>query len=151
MSQSQLKFKINQPHVVAENFDDEVIAINLDTGRYYSIGQSGATVWTLVSSGATFSEVMAEVRARYIGEPTVMEQAVQQFVAELQRVQLIVTQSNGSGSIPPCFSEQASTPPEKISFDPPILSEYSDMQDLLLLDPIHDVDDTGWPKQKTGK
>lgn len=149
MSQSQLKFKINQPHVVAENFDDEVIAINLDTGRYYSIGQSGATVWTLVSSGATFSEVMAEVRARYLGEPAMMEQAVEQFVAELQRTQLIVAQSNGVNAAFPNLSKPTTIPPEKNLFNPPILCEYSDMQDLLLLDPIHDVDETGWPKRKT--
>jgi len=149
MSQSQLKFKINQPHVVAENFDDEVIAINLDTGRYYSIGQSGATVWTLVSSGATFSEVMAEVRARYLGEPAMMEQAVEQFVAELQRTQLIVAQSNGVNATFPTLSKPTTIPPEKNLFNPPTLCEYSDMQDLLLLDPIHDVDETGWPKRKT--
>jgi hypothetical protein len=27
-----------------------------------------------------------------------------------------------------------------------LLNKYSDMQELLLLDPIHDVDDAGWPK-----
>ena len=27
----------------------------------------------------------------------------------------------------------------------PKLATYSDLQDLLLLDPIHDVDETGWP------
>ena len=31
----------------------------------------------------------------------------------------------------------------------PVLNKYSDMQDLLLLDPIHDVDEeAGWPTNK---
>ena len=30
----------------------------------------------------------------------------------------------------------------------PVLSIYTDMQDLLLLDPIHDVDQAGWPTRK---
>jgi hypothetical protein len=30
-------------------------------------------------------------------------------------------------------------------FHAPVLQVYSDMQDLLLLDPIHEVDATGWP------
>jgi hypothetical protein len=34
----------------------------------------------------------------------------------------------------------------KPSFNPPLLNKYSDMQELLLLDPIHDVDEAGWPK-----
>ena len=32
------------------------------------------------------------------------------------------------------------------AFEAPVLSKYTDMQELLLLDPIHDVDDMGWPK-----
>ena len=34
----------------------------------------------------------------------------------------------------------------KIPFEEPKLEKYSDMEDLLLLDPIHDVEDEGWPK-----
>jgi len=149
MPQTHLKFKINHPHVVAECFDDEVVAINLDTGSYYSIGKSGFTIWALISTGATLHEIMAEVNQRYSGEPPVIEQAVQQFVNELQQAQLIVAQANGANVVPPRASTQASPLSEKVGFDPPILSEYSDMQDLLLLDPIHEVDDTGWPQKQT--
>ena len=39
--------------------------------------------------------------------------------------------------------------PSKVEFEKdytaPKLATYSDLQDLLLLDPIHDVDETGWP------
>ncbi len=34
---------------------------------------------------------------------------------------------------------------DRPAFEAPVLESYSDMQDLLLLDPIHDVDDAGWP------
>jgi hypothetical protein len=34
------------------------------------------------------------------------------------------------------------------SWEAPKLTVYEDMQDLLLLDPIHDVDETGWPARK---
>jgi hypothetical protein len=29
----------------------------------------------------------------------------------------------------------------------PTLTVYADMQDLFQLDPIHDVDETGWPSR----
>ncbi len=32
-----------------------------------------------------------------------------------------------------------------VPYAPPALETYTDMQELLLLDPIHDVDETGWP------
>ncbi len=41
-----------------------------------------------------------------------------------------------------------STDESKTPFQIPVLDVYSDMQDLLLLDPIHDVDETGWPTPK---
>ncbi len=139
-----LKFKINQPPVVAEQFDAEVIAIQLETGRYYSMEKSAVTIWALLTIGATLSDILAEVNARYEGEPGLIAETVQQFIDALQKAQLIVPYTNGhhadfSPLLP--FSK-------KIRFEPPLLSEYSDMQDLLLLDPILEVDGQGWPQKK---
>ena len=36
-------------------------------------------------------------------------------------------------------------------FDVPVLIAYTDMQDLLLADPIHDYDETGWPARVDGR
>ena len=33
-------------------------------------------------------------------------------------------------------------------YQPPVLETYADLQDILLLDPVHDVDETGWPKTR---
>ena len=33
-------------------------------------------------------------------------------------------------------------------YEPPQLMKYTDMQELILLDPIHDVDEKGWPHTK---
>ena len=33
-------------------------------------------------------------------------------------------------------------------YEPPQLEKYTDMQDLVLLDPVHEVDATGWPHPK---
>jgi hypothetical protein len=41
-------------------------------------------------------------------------------------------------------------PAERATFIAPVLAVYTDMQDLLLLDPIHDVDEIGWPTRRDG-
>ena len=33
-------------------------------------------------------------------------------------------------------------------FVPPMLARFNNMSDLLLLDPIHDVDEQGWPRER---
>ena len=39
-------------------------------------------------------------------------------------------------------------PEERLWFEAPSLEKYTDMQDLVLLDPVHEVDQTGWPRQQ---
>ena len=39
--------------------------------------------------------------------------------------------------------------PLPASFSPPVFEKFMDLQDLLLLDPIHEVDEIGWPHQRT--
>jgi hypothetical protein len=43
-------------------------------------------------------------------------------------------------------------PSPREPFAAPALNTFSDMQELLLLDPIHEVDEAGWPvaRQTTG-
>ena len=42
----------------------------------------------------------------------------------------------------------ADAPAAKEPFRAPQIRAYTDMQDLLMIDPIHDVDETGWPVRR---
>ena len=49
----------------------------------------------------------------------------------------------------PVATKSLKTPLMRQPFSTPVLETYTDMQDLLTLDPIHDVDpQQGWPIQK---
>lgn len=143
MPPSGLKFKLNHPHVIAEKMDDEVIAINLQTGSYYTMAKSGAFIWELVNVGATFEEMLAEIHQCYSGDPSVIEQAVRQFLGELEHAQLIAPQINGVNMIPSGAAKRVPLLQEKFPFERPLLCEHNDMQELLLLDPIHEISRLG--------
>ena len=34
-------------------------------------------------------------------------------------------------------------------YAPAVVERHGDMNDLLLVDPLHDVDDTGWPRRSS--
>ncbi len=144
MSQFPLKFQRNHPQVITEHFDDEVVAINLETGCYYNMEKSGALVWMLICQGVTFDEIMHEVEQRYLGERALIEPSIWQFMDELQQAQLVV-QSTDSAIAQPDTPLRLPASSAKIAFTPPVLCEYTDMQELLLLDPIHEVSNQGWP------
>jgi hypothetical protein len=65
-------------------------------------------------------------------------------VGELEREDLIVPRSTANGSVD--LGGLVEAPPAGVSFRAPRLEKHTDMQDLILLDPVHEVDpQRGWP------
>jgi hypothetical protein len=136
-----MRFKVNGPPVIHQTLDGEVIVVNLDTGSYYSFDGVAAEIWAAVGRGLTVEEAVAEVADRYGASSDVAEPAVKRFLAELAQEELIVS-VNGSA---PLAAPAAVDGVPGDAFPEPLLNKYTDMQELLLLDPIHEVDERGWP------
>ena len=139
------RFRVNTPTVTHETIDGEAVIINLDSGNYYSLVDVGSFIWELVEKGASASEVQKVVQQTYQGNATDVDRGVQELLVQLQQENLIVP-VDGAGAFDLTEVLPSNNGHEKPSFNPPSLHKYSDMQELLLLDPIHDVDDAGWPK-----
>ena len=139
------RFRVNTPTVTHETIDGEAVIINLDSGNYYSLVDVGSFIWGLVEKGASASEVQDVVLRTHQGNATDVGRGVQELLAQLQQENLIVPVDD-AGELDLSEVVTSSNGHEKPSFNPPLLHKYSDMQELLLLDPIHDVDDAGWPK-----
>jgi len=78
------------------------------------------------------------------------ENAVNSFITQLQQEGLVIPIDNklADSPLPNNWKEQITAKKNKTVFNVPVLNKYTDMQDLLLLDPIHEVDATGWPSTK---
>ena len=133
-------FQLQSSDVVLEAFPDETIAVHLGTGRYYSLDLMAAEMLDLLVSGRELVAVVEHLAARYHAEPAEVEPAITELATRLLDEGL-VTRAPGAA---PRTAFPAPTPAEA-AFAAPTLMVYSDMEDLLLLDPVHDVDDTGWP------
>ena len=142
---SNQRFRVNTPTVTHETIDGEAVIINLDSGNYYSLVEVGSFIWGLIEKGASASEVQRVILQTYQGDAANIDRCVQELLAQLQQENLIVP-VDGAEALDLTESVPSNNSHEKPSFDPPFLHKYSDMQELLLLDPIHDVDDAGWPK-----
>jgi hypothetical protein len=138
-------FRVNEPNVVFEAFDEEIVAVNLDTGNYYSISGSGPKIWMDIANGLSSEEIVDHLQSCYIGEQDTIASGVATFVDRLIAEKLIVEASES-------LNRNAAAQElvvNKIPFEAPVIEDYSDMQDLLMLDPIHEVDPAGWPVAKT--
>lgn len=144
---SSLRYRINTPDVVQEGFDDEVIVVNLRAGAYYTLTGSGAAIWRALENTASVSEIHSYLTASFRGEAEAMRGALESLLGELQTEALIVALPAGDAS--PSGPVPGALPPDLPLFEAPQLTKYTDMRDLLVLDPIHDVDESGWPARRT--
>ena len=144
--------RINVPKIVHETIDGETVVLNLDNGNYYSLVGTGACIWGVIENGATVKDIIGKLRCSYECDGLEIEARVTEFISELLKESLTVPdETNKPGSIQGALGqEETDLNGKKQRFDAPVLNKYSDMQDLLLLDPIHEVDEkAGWPTNKT--
>lgn len=130
-------YRMNSPKVVAETIDNESVVINLDKGTYYSIRGTGSELWDALRAGAPTDLLFAEFAA-HAGDEAALESATR-FLEKLTHEELLVPDAV-TGESPAYNTVNFATP-----YASPDLVKYSDMEALLLLDPIHDVDEIGWP------
>ena len=141
---SNARFRISDKDVVHELVEGEVLAINLESGTYYSMPGISAQIWLALVSGTSLEAVVGSLVEAYEGERAIIESTVAQFFEKLKSERLIVSDAVAAdAAVFPAASNR-----QKLPFAEPVVEIYTDMQDLLLLDPIHDVDEAGWPVLK---
>jgi hypothetical protein len=140
--------KINAPAVVSEIIDGEAVIMDLASGHYFSMQHVGCDIWRSINGEGTRSAIVRSLVEGYVVDASEARRAVDSFVSDLIERKLVV-EMDGDGSASEVGTETApqANEPRK-EFTQPVLNAYADMQDLLLLDPIHDVDETGWPMPK---
>jgi hypothetical protein len=129
--------------VVHETIDGETILIHLGNGSYYSPEGAGSEVWVLLAAGASADEVFEAATDRYVGDRREVEAGLSSLLAELLREGLLVEGTAKTAA------DSFSFPSGQVPFVVPVLQVYTDMQEFMLVDPLHDVDEVvGWPHAK---
>lgn len=126
-------------NIVFEVFDGEVVAVNLDTGKYYSIRHTGAYVWLALMSGNSHEQIETSLIAQHPQDEHAIRSDISAFISKLLGEGLIKGSAPGK-------SDAGLVAAPSGSYQAPSVEIYSDMQEILLLDPVHDVDESGWPK-----
>lgn len=132
------RYRPNTPDVIHETVDGETLIIHTPSGVYYSLQGTGEYVWNALVIGHSPTEIAA-VYADGAGiSPAGVLNAVENFAESLVAEQLLAPNDQQV--------EPGELTPASHSFSIPALQKFTDMQELLLVDPIHEVDpQTGWP------
>ena len=135
-------YKHNDEHVAAEEFDGEFVLINFARGTYFSLRFSAVDVWRQFRNGADPALVEGRIRERFAvaGDeaPAELKRCIQVLIDEE-----LLREVGAPGSPVEDWSSQV--------WAAPAVEVYSDLQDLIVLDPVHEVDTTtGWPRRAAG-
>ena len=125
---------LDSTRVAQEDVDGEIIAINFATGAYFNLSGTGADIWRLLLRGYG-PDLVASAYAQNSDHPVAVRAQVESFIASLLQ----------SGLLVPLETAPLDQPPVVGAFSAPVMDKFEDMAELILLDPIHEVSDRGWP------
>ena len=136
-----MRYVVDPSRVSHDRLQDEVIIINAASGAYYSGSGTAADVWTLISQGTTVSDAARILASVYACEEATLLLDIGKCVRSLVERGLIQESNDDTQPQPTCVLPQAA----RTVWAAPEFDEYTDMWDLIQLDPIHEVGDAGWP------
>ena len=129
------------PEVVAEEFSQEIVVLNLSSGKYFGLEGLAADLWRDLANGFAPASLIALAPAA----DTKFSDGVTAFVAAVIAEKLLRPRSGAQGGEGP-HGDPVSAAALRAGGQAPALTGFDDMADLILADPIHDVEEeVGWP------
>ncbi len=131
--------KVDISNFDIEDFEDEIVLVNFQTGIYYSIKENGLPLFRLLIEGIAPSSITNFITQTY-GEK--VGEQFQSFVSLLIVEGILVqTETTSNTTI-----EIAGI---NLNLDANFVFEkFDDISGLIKLDPIHEVTMNGWPNKK---
>ncbi|MEL6929624.1 MAG: PqqD family protein [Cyanobacteria bacterium J06600_6] len=140
---------MNSSDVVCETIDGEVVIVNLQRGDYYSLLRTATDIWSRIETGADREGLIKDLLKKYNAQASEITEAVEKFITVLQREGLISVEQVAKPTYVSPSIEVILSQEDKLDFEWPEIEKFTDMEDLLLLDPIHEADqEKGWPIAK---
>jgi hypothetical protein len=134
-------FVVASDKILAKEFDGELTLINLDTGVYFAAGGATLDIWQALTSGRALGETAQDLARRFKIAESDASGHVTRIVGMLVGYGLLVASATAASS-----TSGGEPRIDSAVWSDPWLESYGDMQDLLLLDPVHDVQGGSWPK-----
>jgi hypothetical protein len=133
-------YAVNTPSVVSEVIDGELVIMDLKSGNYFSAEKTAASIWDWISRGYGTEYLEENISSYYKNVDPNYKQHLREFSEKLIEHQLI---RENNYEVEP--SELPASTTQLEVYSKPVINIFTDMQDMILLDPIHEVDEQGWP------
>jgi predicted RNA-binding protein len=130
-------FRLNAPNCISEEIEGDLIVINLSTGRYYNMRGISVKLWKALVNGASPSSIITANNWSVIQQSSMLR-----FLESLMEEGLLVKNDTPAQHVAQEVLFISILEDDLFQMD-----VFSDMEEILGLDPIHEADikDAGWP------
>lgn len=130
------------PLLISQQFDSEVVLANYQNGVYYNLDGSAAQIWLGLKVNRTVEEIGSALAAATGGDVASITQQVQAFVDSMLAEGLIADGVADARS-------ETWAPVLSGAFTAPEFQRFDNLRELLLMDPVHDAGEQGWPLRES--
>ena len=120
-----------------ETIEGETIVIDMREQTYFRLEGAAAAAWQVLAAGVSEERLLGHLKQSYPDQADDIAAALPGFLSDLRARDLIVD-GTAEAAVLPAIEPRAYTGL--------VLHSFSDLEEILWVDPVHDVDDaTGWP------
>lgn len=132
-------YKLNEEKMFFDMADGQAVVINYISGMYYGTSMLGSVILERLVQGHAPDNIKNAVKI-LSGCPEDFDVQIDRFVAQLLEKEILIPGDTLPGGEEP-IGETALQDGFVLNLD-----EFVEVQDLILADPVHDVDvEQGWP------
>jgi hypothetical protein len=139
MSELKSRYRLASQDIVCEEFDGEMVILNLASGHYFGLNKSASVLLNCLLQGIP-PEGLSSVEGTKISTEELFD-----FFRDLVTHELVAADDSRT----PAPLDATIREAVKRLVEKPSLEIHDDLADLIIADPIHDTDEAfGWPAQK---
>jgi hypothetical protein len=166
-------FCVRPDDVLHDTIEGETVVIDLRSGTYFRFDGATAYAWAILVGRVTEDELVDRLEAAYAGPREAIAEQVHEFLLALYRDGIIRREERSDvalaaaglavdmpGAARDAFGGLAvdrfdhlramagAGPATKLPFDGMTLNRFEDLDELLMIDPVPEVGDAGWPHRQ---
>jgi hypothetical protein len=137
----QTELTIKHQEVVLERLGNEIVIISFNSGRYYSAKGLATDILLLIENKVPAAKWEMKLNNYYSSE-VLGKKKIRKFLETLIENNLCIGIEELKES-----NYELPIDLQREQFDEPIIKIYDDLQDIIMVDPIHDTSLEGWPEK----
>jgi hypothetical protein len=163
-------FCVRPDDILHDTIEGETVVIDLRSGTYFRFDGAATYAWSVLLGRVTEDELVNRLAVAYAGPREAIAEQVHGFLLALYRDGIIHRQDasaeaqveagpavDRADAPRDAFAGLAldrfdhlramagAGPATKLPFDGMTLNRFEDLDELLMIDPVHEVGDAGWP------